>query len=419
MITHIQQSRSSSIGILQYNEDKVTKGLATPVLIRNTHFDDIPPSESPIASIFGLFEDLESNPAVSRRMRSPSFHMSVNPSETDDMPEEKALEYIQEVMSELGYGEQPYIVYRHNDIEREHWHVVSTKIRPDGTMVPSEFEGRRLQVIQKTLSEKYGFTPGLKQEDKEIQHDQVLDMDGHGYPVFNPKARNKRKLIQTIFSVAMQFIIRSLHEFKCIMASMGVHVDERKRNGKRFFVFSGIGEDGSKKFFYKQAPKNDPLRDAVRMVEDNIQESRMRPLSETESSLKMKAASEYVASVSSSEQEYINKMKSINLLVTTERTNEEGLSHLTIVSRRMRVALDSDSGTIEVENLRKMEESGRWMQQYRGRPTTEKARRDSSPLTDDQMAELKKRLSDIGSKTADQKDKKSIKETKKIPTKHR
>ena len=396
MITHIQQSRSSSLSILQYNEEKVEKGLAAPVLIRNTHFDDVPPEESPIASIFSLFEDLESNPAVSRRVRTPSFHMSVNPSDTDGMTQEKALSYIQDVMSMLGYGEQPYIVYRHNDIEREHWHVVSTKIRPDGTTVPSEFEGRRLQVIQKQLAEKYGYTPGLREEDKELQHDDVLDLDGKGYPEFNPKTRNKRKLIRAIFEVALQFVIRSVHEFKCIMASMGVHVDERRRGEKTFFVFSGIDGSGKKKFFYKQSERNDPLKDAVERVQDAIEHSRTVDETQSESATKMRSASDYIASISSSLGEYIKKMRSANLIVDAIRTSGEGLSRLTLVSRRMRTVLDSDAGMIDIEPLREKEASGQWVVPRRGRRSAEQSQREGSELTPEQMKELKRRIAATG-----------------------
>ena len=31
-------------------------------------------------------------------------------------------------MEELGYGKQPYIVFKHNDIAREHIHIVSLRV---------------------------------------------------------------------------------------------------------------------------------------------------------------------------------------------------------------------------------------------------------------------------------------------------
>ena len=44
-------------------------------------------------------------------------------------------------MEALGYGKQPYIVFKHNDIAREHIHIISLRVDGDGRKINDKFEG--------------------------------------------------------------------------------------------------------------------------------------------------------------------------------------------------------------------------------------------------------------------------------------
>jgi hypothetical protein len=53
-----------------------------------------------------------------------TLHISLNPD-----PKDKSAMIIQEMaqqyMKELGYGDQPFVVFKHTDIDRSHIHIVS------------------------------------------------------------------------------------------------------------------------------------------------------------------------------------------------------------------------------------------------------------------------------------------------------
>lgn len=107
-----------------------------------------------------------------RKLTNISFHMSVNPSETDrKMNEAEIVEFIEELMKKLGYGETPYRIYRHNDIERQHYHVVGIRIGKDGRKINSDFEFNRKQKFLNDLSAKYGFTVSLEDSEQEEQEE--------------------------------------------------------------------------------------------------------------------------------------------------------------------------------------------------------------------------------------------------------
>lgn len=240
MVTTILKSTRSALLAVDYSEKKVFEGTAGVVCVRNM-------ANSNLDTVYGTFEDYESNPAISERTRRFCFHMAVSPSETDDLrdDEEKVVEYIDEMMQRLGYGQQPYIVYRHNDIEREHFHVVSSRIAPDGRPVMranryvADFEGKQVLKIMKTLSTKYGYTVGREQERllskemTEAEWERVLATD-----------RNKIEKMKQAFELSLKYNYTSFAQYRTVMANMGVFVKSQKKRGGDSLWFAIEDENG-------------------------------------------------------------------------------------------------------------------------------------------------------------------------------
>ena len=102
------------------------------------------------------------------KIRNLTFHMSVNPSETDrPLSEAEAVGLIDEIMEGLGYKNQPYRIYKHTDIKRMHYHVVSTRAGADGKKINDSFERLVLRETLKRLAPKYGFSVILSEEELE------------------------------------------------------------------------------------------------------------------------------------------------------------------------------------------------------------------------------------------------------------
>jgi hypothetical protein len=63
---------------------------------------------------------------------------------------------IDNLMKQLGYGSQPYLVYRHADIDRVHFHIVSTRIdKQTGKKIKDNFEKEKVQKFIKELEQTY------------------------------------------------------------------------------------------------------------------------------------------------------------------------------------------------------------------------------------------------------------------------
>jgi hypothetical protein len=90
------------------------------------------------------------------------------------------------MMENLGYGNQPFFVYKHQDLERVHFHVVSTRIdRVTGRKVKDNYEKEKLQRFVKSLEEKYQLTQKNNKEQPVFR--------------FSPRSRNIKQNLENLF----------------------------------------------------------------------------------------------------------------------------------------------------------------------------------------------------------------------------
>lgn len=152
MVIVIHQA-SSTQNALFYNERKVKEGKATFYNSRNT------PSVNPFIYssqhrniIFKRIEDSNT------RTKNKGLHISFNPTINDmiRMGEKGIRTELDNLMKQLGYGNQPYLVYRHADIDRVHFHIVSTRIdKQTGKKIKDNFEKEKVQKFIKKLEQTY------------------------------------------------------------------------------------------------------------------------------------------------------------------------------------------------------------------------------------------------------------------------
>jgi hypothetical protein len=106
-------SGKSVFGILQYNKIKVDDDHAT-VLFSQKMFD----SSDGRFSIKDCMDSFCPYLAMNSRTEKVVFHASLNPDPKDRPSDGQLAEIAQVYMEKLGYGNQPYIVLKHSDINR-------------------------------------------------------------------------------------------------------------------------------------------------------------------------------------------------------------------------------------------------------------------------------------------------------------
>ena len=158
MVANIR-SGSSPGGALYYNKEKVDKNEAE-VLLWQKMLE--PFNKHGRMDIDACMESFRPYLEANRRTTNTVFHVSLNPSPEDRLTDERLRDIAREYMERMGYGEQPYIVFKHKDISREHLHIVSLRVDEQGRKLPHDFEARRSMEILRDLERKYGLQPSVK-----------------------------------------------------------------------------------------------------------------------------------------------------------------------------------------------------------------------------------------------------------------
>ena len=160
------------------------------------------------------------------RTKKTVFHCSLNPHPDEKLSDERLTQIAKEYMEALGYGNQPYIVFKHNDIAREHIHIVSLRVDFDGNKINDKFEGRRSKKITNALEKKYNLIPSSK----------VSERTTTETPKVNVVQGNiKEQVANTVRSAMKHYTFCSLGELNAVLRKYNLAVEEVKTEyrGKR------------------------------------------------------------------------------------------------------------------------------------------------------------------------------------------
>lgn len=227
----------SLYGVLAYNQIKVDE-LHADVLFGNRIIE--PPGDNPytIEHISRSFGDYL---AANRKTEKPILHISLNPDPKDCVTEEQFIKLAEQYMQRMGFGDQPYIVYRHNDIGREHLHIVSVRVDETGRAISDSYEHERSMKVCRELEQQFNLTPATKKEWKE-----GLPLSPVDYEVGNLKGQ----LAGVIRPIAREWRFQSLGEYRAVLSLYGITVDEVKGEygGREYhgLSYSATDKDGNK-----------------------------------------------------------------------------------------------------------------------------------------------------------------------------
>ena len=177
---------------------------------------------------------------ANRRTTNTVFHASLNPSPEDRLTDEQLRDIACEYMERMGYGEQPYIVFKHKDISREHIHIVSLRIDEQGRKLPHDFEARRSMEILRDLERKYGLHPSVKGQE-------LTDKEGLR-KVNYPEGNVKQQISSVARSCLRNYKCSSYGEFRTLLELLNVSVEERTGtvDGRDYagVIYGAMTDDG-------------------------------------------------------------------------------------------------------------------------------------------------------------------------------
>jgi hypothetical protein len=182
MVIVIHQSAHTQ-NALHYNEKKVKEGVATFFDSRNTL--SVNPFMYDEKHRLKNLLDIEK---VNTRVKKKCLHISFNPSAEDyqKLGDKTIRLEIRNMMEHMGCGQQPFFVYKHQDLERVHFHVVSTRIdRQTGRKIKDNYEKKKMQKFVQELEQKYKLTTKQTKEQPNFK--------------FSPRSRNIKQNLENLF----------------------------------------------------------------------------------------------------------------------------------------------------------------------------------------------------------------------------
>ena len=236
MVANIR-SGSSPGGALRYNKEKVDRDEAEVLLWQKMlePFDKYGRMD-----VDACMESFRPYLEANRRTTNTVFHASLNPSPEDRLTDDQLRDIAQEHMERMGYGNQPYIVFKHKDIDRQHLHIVSLRVDEKGRKLPHDFEARRSAEITRDLEHKYNLHPAVKGQEQR---------DTPDLRKVNYKAGNvKQQISSVIRSCLRNYNCSSYGEFRTLLELFNVSVEERTGTieGRNYagIVYGALTDDG-------------------------------------------------------------------------------------------------------------------------------------------------------------------------------
>ena len=223
-------------GALDYNFKKVEKGEASILLAAELY-----QSNDGNYTMEDVLADMQALIPKKCRTKKTVFHCSLNPHPDEKLSDETLMQITKEYMEALGYGKQPYIVFKHNDIAREHIHIVSLRVDSEGKKINDKFEKRRSKQITDTLERKYNLIPSSKVSGKVETETPKVDID---------RGNIKEQVASVIRMVLKHYKFCSLGELNAILNKYNLAVEEVKTEfrGKKYdgLVYVPTDDKGDK-----------------------------------------------------------------------------------------------------------------------------------------------------------------------------
>ena len=173
------------------------------------------------------------------KTKKPVLHISLNPHPDDRLSDQDFEILAREYLDKLGFGEQPYVIYKHEDIDRHHIHIVTVNVNEEGKRLNQDFLYRRSKKITTELEEKYNLH---KAQREKISPDTPITK-------IDPTGDIKRQVANTVKMVGMRYKFQSMGEYNAILGLYNVRCDtaDGRVNGREYhgLVYFATDDNGN------------------------------------------------------------------------------------------------------------------------------------------------------------------------------
>lgn len=236
MVAKISVSGSLA-GAVNYNMNKF-KADTAQILLTNKM---LCPEQGEEFKVSEMMKDFELFMPQRYRTENPVFHVSLNPHPDDKLSDVELSLVAEEYMKRMGYGAQPYVVFKHHDISRHHLHIVSVRVNEKGKKINDKFERRRSKDITRSLEQKYGLHTAEKASKEKNPELKMVDVS---------LGNAKEQVENVVREVINKYHFLTFTEYKAVLTKFNIAAEEVKGShyGSPFsgIVYSATDNDDNK-----------------------------------------------------------------------------------------------------------------------------------------------------------------------------
>lgn len=223
---------NSIYGALAYNAEKINKEKGR-LLDTNKIYND----GSGSVNIHKAHEDFKRWMPTATRTEKPMVHISLNPHPDDHPTDAELTQIAREYMEKMGFGDMPFLIFKHEDIERHHVHIVALRVKTDGTCISDRNNFYRSKDICRELEKKYNLRPSEREKISPDTPIRKIDISGD----------IKRQVANTVKMVGMRYKFQTLGEFNAILSLYNVRAEQTdgRVNGREYHGLVYFATDDS------------------------------------------------------------------------------------------------------------------------------------------------------------------------------
>lgn len=227
---------NSLYGALAYNGEKINEGQGR-LLATHKIFDE----GTGRLDIRRAAEDFARYLPEQVRTSKPVVHISLNPHPDDRLTDAELTAIAEDYLARLGYGNQPYAVFKHEDIDRHHLHIVTLAVDEAGRKIGDSFIRRRSKNITRALEQQYGLHPAERKRQTQTEPLRVVDA---------AEGDVKRQVGNVLKGISGRYRFQTLGEYRALLSLYNLTVEECRGEVRgreyRGFVYSATDGKGGK-----------------------------------------------------------------------------------------------------------------------------------------------------------------------------
>lgn len=222
-----------------YNQNKVIEGVAEIVHTKNTSItEESTPNEvhNKLTEFLPFY--YRTDP------KNLTFHVALNPDPKDVIDDYTMRDIADYYMRAMGYGRQPYVMYKHKDIDRIHYHILSVRVNEEGKKIKDNHERRLSQRLSNKIEEKWNLVRKPTNQKQKISEEKSLEIK----PITEQEQNIKSKIEHIAKHCIQTYSFSRLGELNALLEKYNISAASIDKDNKKGLVYAIIGDIDNKTY---------------------------------------------------------------------------------------------------------------------------------------------------------------------------